>query len=113
VDRLTGVMEYTQSRFNLSLTEISDITAGDREALRRVTQRECGTFVAEPLCPRQVQDEALTMATVGEIQILAGSDYPHKIGSIKLMLEAIRALPISDDDKAGALGGNAAKLLGV
>ena len=35
----------------------------------------------------------------------------HMIGSIPLMLEAIKGLPITDDAKAGILGGNAAKLL--
>jgi hypothetical protein len=33
------------------------------------------------------------------------------IGSIPLMLDAIRALPISQSDQAGILGGNALKLL--
>jgi VWFA-related protein len=69
IDTVTGVLEYADSRFRLSLTEVIDITAGDREALRRVTQRECGAFAAEPLCPRQVQDEALALATMAEIQV--------------------------------------------
>jgi aminocarboxymuconate-semialdehyde decarboxylase len=47
----------------------------------------------------------------GADHVLAGSDYPHQIGSIPLMLEAIRGLPISDADKDAILGGNAKKLL--
>jgi len=55
----------------------------------------------------------LAIEFAGADHILAGSDYPHQIGSIPLMLEAIRALPISDDAKAGILGENAKKLLGL
>ena len=55
----------------------------------------------------------LAIEFAGADHVLAGSDYPHKIGSISLMLEAIRGLPISDANKAGILGGNGAALLGV
>ena len=54
---------------------------------------------------------AINFAGTGHI--LAGSDYPHQIGSIPLMLEAIRALPISEDARAGILGGNLLGLLGA
>ena len=40
----------------------------------------------------------LAIEFAGADRILAGSDYPHMIGSIPLMLEAIRALPITEDD---------------
>lgn len=53
----------------------------------------------------------LAIEFAGADHILAGSDYPHQIGSIPLMLEAIRALPIPDDAKEGILGGNTRRLL--
>ena len=55
----------------------------------------------------------LAIDFAGADHILAGSDYPHQIGSIPLMLEALRALPITDTERAGILGGNAKALLGI
>ena len=53
----------------------------------------------------------LAIEFAGAGHILAGSDYPHQIGSIPLMLESLRELPISEEDRAAILGGNAARLL--
>jgi aminocarboxymuconate-semialdehyde decarboxylase len=44
-------------------------------------------------------------------RILAGSDYPHQIGSIPLMLETIEKLDVDEGSKRKILGGNAARLL--
>lgn len=44
-------------------------------------------------------------------RILAGSDYPHQIGSIPLMLETIETLGLDDVSKGKILGENARKLL--
>lgn len=55
----------------------------------------------------------LAIEFAGADHVLAGSDYPHQIGSIPLMLEAIRALPITETEREGILGGNAKGLLGL
>jgi aminocarboxymuconate-semialdehyde decarboxylase len=53
---------------------------------------------------------ALAIGFAGVERILAGSDFPHQIGSIPSMLHAIRGLSLSDTDRAKILGGNAARL---
>ncbi|MEK6629567.1 MAG: amidohydrolase family protein, partial [Acidobacteriota bacterium] len=55
----------------------------------------------------------LAVKFAGVDHLLAGSDYPHQIGSIPSMLGSIRALPVSDDVKSAILGGNAARLLSM
>ncbi len=55
----------------------------------------------------------LAIAFVGVDRLLAGSDYPHQVGSLEQMLQSIRALNLSDEDRGKILGGNAAGLLGL
>ena len=49
----------------------------------------------------------------GPDRILAGSDYPHQIGSIPLMLETLRGLDVDQGVRERILGGNAVRLLGL
>jgi aminocarboxymuconate-semialdehyde decarboxylase len=53
----------------------------------------------------------LAIEFAGSDHVLAGSDYPHMIGSIPLMLKAINGLPVADAAKTAILGDNAEKLL--
>ena len=53
----------------------------------------------------------LAVEFAGPRRILAGSDYPHRIGSLRAMLDSLRRLDISDEDRAMILGGNATRLL--
>jgi len=54
---------------------------------------------------------SLAIDFAGVDHLLAGSDYPHQIGSIPKMLASIRALDLCEREKAAILGGNAARLL--
>ena len=47
----------------------------------------------------------------GADHLVAGSDYPHQIGSLEKMVNSIEKLNISSKDKAGIFGENASKLL--
>ncbi|MCH7824674.1 MAG: amidohydrolase [Acidobacteria bacterium] len=55
----------------------------------------------------------LAIDFAGTSQILAGSDYPHKIGNLEMMISSINELDLSDVERTAILGGNAARLLGL
>lgn len=52
----------------------------------------------------------LAIDFAGTSQILAGSDYPHMIGSLKKMISSLQALDVSAEEKVAMLGGNAIRL---
>ena len=55
----------------------------------------------------------LAIDFAGVDQILAGSDYPHLIGSLERMKESIRGLGLSPEDEGKIFGGNARRILGL
>jgi len=55
----------------------------------------------------------LAIDFAGADHLVAGSDYPHQIGSLGQMISSIDKLQISPEEKAGIYGGNAAGLLGL
>ncbi|MDH3424893.1 MAG: amidohydrolase family protein [Gemmatimonadota bacterium] len=61
----------------------------------------------DPRCLRLALDFA------GVDQIVAGSDYPHMIGSLDMMRSSIGSLDLSAEEEAKVLGGNARRILGV
>jgi aminocarboxymuconate-semialdehyde decarboxylase len=55
----------------------------------------------------------LAVAFAGPEHILAGSDYPHQIGSIPKMLWSLKAMRVSEEARQKILGGNAVTLLNL
>jgi len=53
----------------------------------------------------------LALEFAGPERLLAGSDYPHMIGSLDQMISSLRSLELPQSDLARILGGNAAGLL--
>jgi len=54
---------------------------------------------------------SLAASFAGAERLLAGSDYPHRIGSLAQMRESIERLPVAAEARTGILGGNAERLL--
>jgi VWFA-related protein len=65
--RLVGLQEPTSGTFNLSPSEVIDITALDADTLRRVVARECGA--SDPICPSMVRQEATAIAAIAETEL--------------------------------------------
>ncbi len=55
----------------------------------------------------------LAVTFAGADHLLAGSDYPHQIGSLDQMVSSLRSLDIPPEEREKIRGGNAARLLGL
>jgi aminocarboxymuconate-semialdehyde decarboxylase len=106
---LGGTIPYLAERLDRGWRAFQECRAHIDEPptayLKRHFYYDTVNFAAGPLM--------LAIDFAGADHVLAGSDYPHQIGSIPLMLEALRALPISDAQRDGILGGNAQRLLAL
>jgi predicted TIM-barrel fold metal-dependent hydrolase len=81
-----------------------------REHLRKLPSEYLRDFYYDtvnfdPTCLQLTLD----FARIG--QVLAGSDYPHMIGSLAKMKTSISELQVSEVERAALLGGNEQRLL--
>jgi aminocarboxymuconate-semialdehyde decarboxylase len=103
-----GAVPYLAERFDRGYRAFADCRKNiDRRPSEYLQRFYYDTVNFNPSNVRLALDFA------GPDRILAGSDYPHQIGSIPLMLEAVDALPVSDEQREGIRWKNAARLLGL
>jgi aminocarboxymuconate-semialdehyde decarboxylase len=108
LSHLGGAVPYMAERFDRGFHAFEDCRRNiDRPPSDYLKTWYYDTVNFDPHALRLAIDFA------GADHILAGSDYPHQIGSIPSMLQALRGLDISDADKAAILGGNAARVYGA
>jgi aminocarboxymuconate-semialdehyde decarboxylase len=105
---LGGAIPYLAERLDRGFHAFEDC--------RAKIQRPPSTYLKEFYYDTVNFDQgALKLAIdfAGADHILAGSDYPHQIGSIASMLGAIAQLPVRDEQREGIRWKNAARLLGL
>ncbi|MFQ5526070.1 MAG: amidohydrolase family protein [Thermoanaerobaculia bacterium] len=105
---LGGAIPYLAERLDRGY----EAYPGCRENLSAPPSRTLARFYYDTV---NFDAKALRLALdfAGAAHLLAGSDYPHMIGSLDKMKASIRALGLSPADEAMVLGGNAARLLGI
>ena len=83
-----------------------------RAAIRRLPSEQLKEFYYDTV---NFDPKALRLAVefAGPEHILAGSDYPHQIGSLSKMIESLHATDLSPEDRDQITSGNAARLLGL
>lgn len=105
LSHLGGAIPYLAERLDRGWRSFPDcqvnITRPPSEYLRQFY------FDTVNFDPRAVK---LAVDFAGASQILAGSDYPHQIGSIPLMKESLGALQVSTAERNLILGENSAAL---
>jgi aminocarboxymuconate-semialdehyde decarboxylase len=82
-----------------------------KNALKHAPDRELARFVYDTITHSDASLEFL-VDSAGASRVLLGSDYPFDMGFYDGVRQ-VRALPISDRDKAAILGGSTASLLGL
>lgn len=105
---LGGAVPYMAERFDRGFEAYpacrERCTVPPSEQLRRVYY---DTVNFDPACLR------LAIEFAGPDRIVAGSDYPHQIGSLEKMTSSLDALDLDEGDRAMIRGGNAARILGL
>jgi aminocarboxymuconate-semialdehyde decarboxylase len=82
-----------------------------QDALKQSPEPAFDRFYYDTILHAQPQLEFL-VDSVGPARVMLGSDYPYDMGTGECVRQ-VRALSISDSDKARVLGGVAASLLGI
>jgi aminocarboxymuconate-semialdehyde decarboxylase len=101
-----GAVPYLAERFDRGYEAFSEC----RENLTKLPSEYLKDFYYDTV---NFDPKAMRFAIdfAGVDHILAGSDYPHMVGSLDKMLSSIRGLGLSPEDEAKIMGGNTVRLL--
>ncbi len=105
---LGGAVPYLVERLDRGYRAFSDCRAN----IDRPPSEYLKTFYYDSV-NFDVNALMLAITFAGADHIVAGSDYPHQVGSLAQMKQSITALPIPEADKEKIRWGNAAKILGL
>ncbi len=85
LDRIVGLLDVPSSRFNLSVTEVVDISAGDTEVVNAVVARECPRDART--CAREIRMEAISLAGMFEMEV------SQSLNGLHVLLQSLTRLP--------------------
>jgi VWFA-related protein len=87
LDKVMGRRDRSSGFFNLTASDVLDITAGDKDALQLAALRECPTdpmFFAA--CKKQVEGEAMSLGAFHEVEgarrVVAISELIYSLGAL-------------------------------
>lgn len=105
---LGGAVPYLAERFDRGFEAYPEC----RERCTTLPSEQLKAFYYDtvnfdPACLR------LALEFAGADHLVAGSDYPHMIGSLEKMKSSIASLGLPAEDEAKLLGGNARRILGL
>jgi VWFA-related protein len=86
LETVTGLREWPIGEFELTVSEIIDITAGDALSFDRIRTREC-TDPADASCPDRLRSEAHVKAAYFEAQAA------QSVSAFGMLLASLNALP--------------------
>jgi aminocarboxymuconate-semialdehyde decarboxylase len=105
---LGGAIPYLAERLDRGFHAFSECRAQITEPPSTYLRRfYYDTVNFDPLALR------LALEFAGPEQLVAGSDYPHMIGSLESMLASIRGLELPEATEQAILGANTERLLGL
>lgn len=108
LSHLGGAIPYLCERLDRGFEAFPDCRADiQRKPSEYLRRFYFDTVNFDPMAVRLAVDFA------GAGQVLAGSDYPHQIGSIAKMKESLTALRVSDSERQQILGENARRVYGL
>jgi VWFA-related protein len=84
LDKTMGRRDRNPSMYNLTASDILDITAGDADALRMVILRECAPD--DPICPIAIRGDAMSIGAMYEIEgarrVVGISELIYSLGAL-------------------------------